>query len=151
MAVTGSLRYQAHNLLRYLLTQDGGEGTSLTITTTGAASPDLLTDSLSGPVKDLANVVNNGYHAYAAGAQTAAKAAALWTSNNGIGIPSFISPSPGLGPTAICRITPRTVGDGWVIAAGVDGSGNPVLNIFGPVSASTAYLDIEVPGAIGVD
>jgi hypothetical protein len=151
MAITASLRYQGHNFLRYLLTQDGGEGTTLAITTTGAASPDLLTDSVSGPVKNLAKAFTNGFAGYAAGALTANQATALWLSRNGIGLASFIFQGPGIGPTAIARITPRTTGDGWLVDAGVDGPGHPVINITGPVAASTAYLDIEVPGTIGVD
>ncbi len=136
---------QRPNRLRYLVTNDGAAGTTLTITSTGAASPDLLTDTVAGPIKRLAQAFTNGYGAYAAGALVQAQARALWLSNRTNspgGVDSVL--------TARCEFTARTgaVTVGWSIDANVDGSGHPTLLITatdaaGASAAGTAYLDIE--------
>lgn len=145
MAVTAALVYYSPNHLRYLLTQDGAAGTTLSITTTGAATPDLRTDSVAGPIKNLALAATNGFAAFAAGALTQAQARALWLSD--------WSTDPGneLNVTAKCVITPRsgTVLPGWKADANVS-SGNPIISIVAQATAGTCYLDVEVEGgAIG--
>lgn len=152
MAVTAVLVNQRPNRLRYLVTNDGAAGTTLTITTTGAATPDILTDSLAGPVRQIAKAFTQGYGAFPAGALTQAQARALWLSNR--------ATSPGSTETittARCVFTPRTGATqvGWSIDANVDGSGHPTLNITainsaGASAAGTAYLDVEMAsGMIG--
>jgi hypothetical protein len=143
MAVTAALVFQGKNTLRYLLTQDGGEGTTLDITATGAATPDLLTDSLQGPIKKLAKVVADGFQTFAAGAQTQAKARALWLSDFSGAVPGVVA------TTAMCRLTPRSgTTPSWRIDANVS-AGNPLLSITAQAGAGTCYLDIDIPGAIG--
>lgn len=148
MAVTALLVFQRANRLRYRLTQDGNAGTTLTITTTGAASPDLLTDSVAGKIRQIAKAFTNGYGAFAAGALTQAKARALWLSDR-------IASNPGsteVITTARCEITPRTgaTQPDWLVDANVDGSGHPILSITAQAGAGTAYLDVELEGgAIG--
>jgi hypothetical protein len=153
MAVTATLVEAAPNRLRYLLAASGG-GLSLNITTTGAATPDLLTDSVQGPLKKLAKVITDGFAAFAAGAQTQAKARALWLSDRAGANPSPGDPAgvPSLVTTAICRITPRVAGatSDWTVDADVSG-GNPVLtvSVVSSLASPFAYLDIFVPEAIG--
>lgn len=148
MAVTAALVMARPNRLRYLVTNDGAAGTTLTITTTGAATPDILTDTtgVQGPIRKLAKAFTDGYGAFAAGALTQAQARALWLSNR--------ATSPGSTETIItgrCEFTPRTgaTAVGWSIDANVDGSGHPTLNITainsaGASAAGTAYLDVEI-------
>lgn len=136
------------NRLRYLLESEGTGAEQVTITTTGAASPDLQTDSEAGPLKQIARVADNGYGAFAAGAQTQAKARALLLSDR-----SGADPGDNI-PVARCSITPRTgVYDEWEVDANVDGNGNLVLNLSTGDSAGgagSAYLDIEIPSTIGI-
>lgn len=152
MAMTIALVEATPNRLRYLLTVAGGAG-SANITSTGAATPDLLTDSMQGPIKKLAKVIADGYGAFAAGAQTQAKARALWLSDW-----SGADPAPGdpagvnsLITTAICRITPRgstTALSDWQVDADVS-NGNPILTATCGTATGLAYLDVFVPEAIG--
>lgn len=147
MALTALLVNQRANGLRYKLTQDGDAGTTLTITTTGAATPDLLTDSLAGKIRQIVKAFTDGYGAFAAGALTQAQARALWLSNR--------TTSPGSTEvimTARCEITPCTglTAPKWFVDANVDGGGHPTINITSQAGISTAYLDIELEGgAIG--
>ncbi len=152
MAITAQLVESSPNRLRYLLTYASGLAT-MNITSTGAATPDLLTDSKQGPLKKLAKVIADGFAGFAAGAQTQAKARALWLSDW-----SGANPAPGApagGPpgvtTAIARIAAdRTGAIPWRVDADVD-TGNPVLTITctGIAGGQTAYLDVFVPEAIG--
>jgi hypothetical protein len=148
MAVTALLVYQRRNTLRYRLTQDGQAGTTLTITTTGAVSPDLLTDTLAGKLREIARAFTNGYGAFAAGALTQAQARALWLSDRITANPGSIETIM----TARAVLTHRTgaTAPGWIIDANVDGGGHPTLNITAQAGAGVAYLDIELEGgAIG--
>lgn len=151
MAVTALLVNARSNRLTYLLTQDGAAGTTLAITTTGVATPDILTDTtnIGGKMRQLAKAFTDGYGAFPAGALTQAQARALWMSDR-------IASSPGpvqTITTARCMITPRTgaTAPGWLVDANVDGGGHPTINITAQAGAGTAYLDIELEGgAIGV-
>jgi hypothetical protein len=156
MAVTIALVEQEHNHLRYLWTWDGviGTGTSGNITSTGAASPDLQTDSLSGPIKQCSLVVANGLGALiAAGAQTQATARAIWMADSADTV---------LGnknvPRCKTKITVRTfagqvglqagVASPQVLAdANVDGSGNPIISVSTNATlggnAASAYVDVQ--------
>src|ERR1700687_3559919 len=84
MAITISLVEQGSNRLRYLLSSNA---TSLTqtanLTTTGAATPDLLTDSTfagpgPNPIFKIARAFQDGLGILAAGAFTQAQARAMW-------------------------------------------------------------------------
>jgi hypothetical protein len=143
MAVTGLLVNARANRLRYLLTQDGDAGTTLTITTTGAATPDTLTDSIAGKIRQITKAFTDGYGAFAAGALVQAQSRALWLSDR--------TTSPGSTEvimTARLEITPRTgtTEPGWMTDANVDGSGHPTILITAQAAAGTAYLDIELEG-----
>lgn len=149
MAITAALVFKRPNRLRYLLTQDGTAGTTLTITTTGAPTPDILTDTtvVGGRLRQIAKAFSQGYGAFPAGALTQAQARALWLSRR--------TTSPGSTETimtARCEFTPRSgaTAPGWIVDANVDGSGHPTLNITAQAGLGTAYLDVELEGgAIG--
>lgn len=147
MAITAALVCARPNGLRYLLTQDGVTGTTLAITTTGAATPDLLTDAAPGLIRQMAKARTQGYGPVAAGALNQAQARSLWLS---LRLP-FPTASERI-MTARCEITPRsgTTDPAWDVDADVDGSGYAVVNITGPAAVATAYLDVELEGgAIG--
>jgi hypothetical protein len=153
MAVTAAIVHIGHNHLRYLVTSTGGAGGAVTLTTTGAATPDVLTDSLTGPLKALAKAFTDGYGKLPAGALTQAQARALWLSNDPTNVVAVAGNLQV--PTAICRArsTERTtaaatVGERAVVDANVDGSGHPTI-IVTTVQDGTTYLDIEVAGTIG--
>lgn len=148
MALTATRVFQRSNRIRYLLTQDGAAGTTLTITSTGAATPDLLTDTVAGKLKQIAKAFTQGYGAFAAGALTQAQARALWLSQRAGANPGSVESIM----TARCRITPRTgtTDPAYLIDANVDGSGRPTLTLSAQAGAGDAYLDIELEGgAIG--
>lgn len=150
MAATIALVSAGHNWLRYLFSYDGtvGTGTGAKIYSVAGATPDLITDSTSGTIKDLAKCFSNGYGSFAAGALTQAKARALWLSD-------WVSANPGIPATARIHTTVRTAtGSEPIIAvdAAVDGSGHVEIGV-GAIgvgaTAVAAYVDVFVPGAIG--
>ena len=147
MAVTGALVYAGHNHLRYLITAAGGGGGSVTITSTGAASPDLKTDTLVGPLKNLANAFENGYGQIAAGALNQAQARALWLSQDPT---NLVSQSGQMPISAICSLTERdpTADMRASVDAGVDGGGHPAI-VVSALNNGTAYLDVIGPNQIG--
>jgi hypothetical protein len=155
MAVTATLVFVGHNSLRYLLAQDGQAGTTKTITTTGAATPDLLTDSVQGPIKKLAKAFTDGYGSLPAGALTQAQARALWMSDraDAANAPSAGDPAGAISlvPTAKCWLSPTSIpaSMNWRVEANVDGSGHPTLNITAQAGAGNCYLDVEISNAIG--
>lgn len=169
MAVSFSLAEAGHNRVRYILSSESTGTDSGSINTIGGPStllaPDLLTDLLNGtaagaapppqlpaggnqgPLLLMTKVVAQGYGAFAAGAQTAAKARALWLSDRSGADPGALI------ATATCRITPRAgaPSGGWFVNASVDGSDNPIITVStiaaGP--SGVAYLDIFVRDTIG--
>jgi hypothetical protein len=150
-ALTISLVDAGHNRLRYLLQQTTTGTDSGIITTTGAATPDVLTDVLpnQGPICKLAKAFTNGYGAFAAGALSQAQARALWASD-------WTGADPGnrLTVTARTRLTPNAdngVSGVWLVDVDVDGSGHPVIGASGIGNdvGGSCFLDIEVFGAIG--
>ena len=153
MAVTGTLVRVTGNRLTYLLAQDGLAGTTLNITATGAASPDLVTDTAgrNGSMRRLAKANTEGYGAIAT-PMTQAKARAVLLSDYAGASPSGTSPAGSAAfPTARCELTARG-GDttaGFAVDANVSGS-NMILAITAPAAAAQVYLDIEIPGAIGL-
>jgi hypothetical protein len=142
--LTATLIEQGHNRLRYLLASNTTGGTTLDITTTGAASPDLKTDSLYGPVKVCALAFTDGLGKLAAGALTQAQARAIWMAQSSDTV---------LGNSKVPRCLPRlTIRDGaavWTVDANVDGSGHPVVHVTA-TDIGDAYLDIQTQGAIGI-
>jgi hypothetical protein len=145
MAVIATLVSVGHNILRYLILQDGAAGATVTITTTGGATPDLRTDSLAGPIKAISKVVADGYKQLPAGAQTQVKARALLLSDvYNIGDPALVRTNP----TARCDLTGRD-GFSFTVDANVDGPGNPTLVVTTQAAAGQGYLDVKIPNAIG--
>lgn len=158
MATTATLVYADSNKLRYLIDYSGAGGTSVTITSTGAATPDLLTDTIAGPLKALAKAFTDGFAAFAAGALTQAQARALWLSDwagadpapgDPAGVPSRIT-------TAMAQLTMISDAvDGtqvMTVDANVDGPGHPTIVVTAAGiggNACAGYLDIMVPQAIG--
>jgi hypothetical protein len=149
MAVTIAVVFAGKNRLRYLCTTAAVGTDTGAITTTGAATPDIQTDSTGGLLEQIAQVITAGYGPFAAGAQTQIKARILWLSQPSVGTNLVNTPNV---PTARCHFTRRTGTHSWFIDANVSGN-NPVLNVTaigdGAVAAGTAYLDIFIPGAIG--
>lgn len=137
------------NRLRYLIVGETTFSETATITTIGGATPDTLTDSAAGTIKNLSKVVANGFGQFAAGVQTQAKSRALWLSDWGGADPG----SEATQPTAICRLTARSgasavFADVGSVDANIDGGGNPTI-VVTVVNAAALYLDVEVPGTIG--
>lgn len=160
MAITISVAFAQPNHLRYFMTTTSDATDTGVITTTGAATPDIKTDLVAGgnqgPLLALAKVISQGYGTFASGVQTQAKARALWLSDR-----SGANPASGTTgvqsrvPTATCRLTARGgSAAAWLVDAGIDGSGNPVLNVTSIASAAVGvpaecYLDIFVRDTIG--
>lgn len=134
-----------------LLTNDvnatacGGASANVALTTTGGATPDLVTDSLYGPIKQLARAFAQGIGILPAGAKTQAQSRAIWLADA-----SDVVLGNGKVPRTIMTVTPRTGGGNWSIDASVDGTGHPTILITGTVVNATAYLDILTQGAIGI-
>lgn len=127
------------NRLRYLVTATGADTAILTCS--GAASPDIQTDSGSGQLHKISQCFDNGYGKLAAGALTQAKARALLASNDptnlvGTGV-----------PRALITMTPMSAIT-CSVDCNVDGNGEPTVTLT-MSAAGTAYLDIYVPGMIG--
>lgn len=146
MAVTAALVGAGHNHLRYLITDDGEGGTAVTITTTGAASPDLLTDALYGPIAECADAFTDGLGILPPGVLTQAQARAIWLADN-----SDTVLGNGKVPRCLADLTVRSGAVPWTVDANVDGGGHPTLVItHGSSSAGTAYVDVETQGPIGL-
>ena len=141
MATTATLVGQFNNHLRYLLTETGAGGTA-TITSSGAATPDLQTDSLAGPIKRISKVQSTGLGSVAAGAITQAQSRAFLMSD------ATVSVGNADVPRTIIRLTPRTGLTVWFVDCNQSG-GDPTIVATASAVAGTAYLDIEAPGTIG--
>lgn len=146
MAVTATLVFAARNRLRYLLAQDGAAGTTATITSTGAATPDLRTDSVAGAIKNLARARVDGFMGLGPAALTQAQARRLWLGDESGVLETYSGEA-----FARCILTPRdsAVVNTWLIDANVDGGGDPTLNITAQAGAGSCYLDVEVSNQIG--
>lgn len=143
MAIAITLVAQGKNNLRYLAIGAGAD--TGVITSTGAASPDLATDSLQGPIKKMSAAFTSGYGTLAAGALTQAQSRAIWMNDN-TG-PTNIGNSRV--PRAQAILTPRTGATGaWFMDANVDGGGHPTITC-ACAAAASAYIDIQVVGTIG--
>lgn len=149
MAVTIAIVFAGKNRMRYLCTTASLGTDTGSITTTGAATPDIQTDATGGIIEQIAKVITAGYGPFAAGALIQAQARNLWLSQPSVGTNLVNTPNVA---TARCHFTRRTGTHSWFIDANVS-AGNPTLNITaigdGAVAAGTAYLDIFIPGTIG--
>src|SRR5262245_32411932 len=107
MAITAVLVFAGHNRLRYFVNATAGGGETVEIKCVGGPTPDLLTDSLAGPLKQIARVQTQGYGTLIAGSTiTNARARALLMSDG-----TAIGGAPAVGPnkpTAICRLEQRS-------------------------------------------
>lgn len=141
MAITAALVASGNNFLRYLVTATSGGGEAVTITSTGAATPDLLTDSAAGPIKKIASVKTAGYGKVAAGTTiTQALARSLWLSD---------AAATNLGlQGAACRVQDRSA-VGFVVDA-VQGVDTATASItVTAANAGTCYVEVAFAGAIG--
>lgn len=153
MVMTAVVAYVGHNRIRYLFTSGGAD--TLNITTTGAATPDILTDLAGAPLLTGANksplqamcrAFQLGYGLALAGvAIVQASARAIWL-NDASGF--------NLGNVNIQRaqvaITKRTAPTALWTADATNSGNNAIITIGNSVAiAATAYVDIFVPGAIG--
>jgi hypothetical protein len=161
MAITATLVHAGHNRLRYLLSTSSTGADTGEITTTGAATPDILTDlgTNQGPVMLITKTFTQGYGLLGPGALTQAQARALWLSDRiGAQNPSSEDAATAgldLIPTALCRLTPREgISDAWFVDANVDGPGHPTINVASVAvsngdTPATCELDIYVGDTIG--
>lgn len=155
MAITAAVVFAGKNRLRYLLSTESTGTDTGTITTTGAATPDIATDTTGGPLEELAKAFITGYGTIPAGAMNQVEARALWASSRVLlNYPGGVTPLNVSGPplTAMCQLAPRTTAGliGWSVDQNVDGSGHPTITLQSvAVGAGSCYLDIFVPGAIG--
>lgn len=142
MTLTATLVEQGHNRLRYLLVCDTTGTTTLNITTTGAASPDLVTDSLAGPVKACANAHDNGLGQIAAGALNQAQSRAIWMADNSNAVQGEKVPR--------CKphITRQQGTADWLVDADV--SAGEAIVVVTANNVGQAFLDIWSAGAIGL-
>lgn len=146
VGMSATLVERAFNRLRYLINSALAVPSTLTITTTGGVTPDLLTDSQRGPIKICANAFGSGLGILAAGAKTQAQARAIWLANNADTV---------LGnskvPRCRCMLTPLDqFGQQWQVDANVDASGQPFVIITNNSNTGNAYLDVFSAGAIGL-
>jgi hypothetical protein len=123
----------------------------VSIESDGGVTPDLQTDSLAGPIKQISRVKDQGYGVVPVGGiTTQAQARALWLSDLAAGVPVAFGPKMS---TMITRIRNRTGGPGGFTVDAVRGPSDlatPGLTITNRSGgAASAYLDLELPGSIG--
>lgn len=146
MAITAVLVFAGHNRLRYLITSTAGNE-SVSIESDGGPTPDLLTDSLAGPLKQILRVKTQGYGKIPTGALNQAQARALLQSDNNA---ALVGPNK---PTAMCQLTQITGTPNSFTVDAVIGPTDPlspgltITNVM--TAAASAYLDVGVPGTIG--
>lgn len=146
MAVTAVLQRATSHQLVYLVTSDGAGG-SLLITSSGAATPDLATDTaaVNGPMKRIARAGLDGIGLIpAAGFDSQAKASALLQN---------LDPTSVLGNVTVPRATMicqgKTVDDAWLCTTGVS-AGTPDVLIVHGAAAATAVLTIKTPHSTAI-
>ena len=142
MPVTVALVGQFNNHLRYLATSDASGGT-FALPSAGGATPDLQTDSLAGGIKAISRAQVAGIGNIAAGvAVTQGQARALLLSDASVSVGG-----PAV-PRAITSVSPRSGVAVWSVDAN-QLAGNPSVAITATAAVGTAYIDIEISGAIG--
>jgi hypothetical protein len=152
MAVGVTLVYQGHNHLRYALdivvpTPEPPlpPGGPFTIPNDGGASPDLLTDSLAGPLKTIARARLDGIGVVPPGPLTQAQARAILLADG-----SAANVGNAKVRRAIVQLVSRDDAGGTQelrADADVDAQGDPIIT--GRMSAGAAYLDVVFVDAIG--
>jgi len=143
MATTFALALARANSLRYLATADGAGPAAGTIPNDAGATPDLQTDTVAGPIKNMALARVNGYGALPAGvALTQANARSIFFGDGSSAGNANV-------PRAETTVVARTGVATWLVDANVDGGGDPVIVVTPSAITSTAYVDITVPGVIG--
>ena len=142
-AATAQLVSQGHNQLRYLITGDEVGGT-VTIPNDAGVSPDLRTDAIGGPLREIVRAAIDGIGTIPpATPLTQAQARAILLAD---GVAANVGNEKV--PRAKCTITSRTATGSAFVDANVDGQGDPV--VAATVAADElAYLDIEFIGGIG--
>ena len=140
MAITATLVFVGHNRMRYLIVADTGGGESVVIPASAGATPDLLTDSMAGPLRNIFKVGSDGYGILAAGAQTQAKARALLLALSAASVVGINI------PVAFAKFTPRS-GSGVEVDANVNAGVIEYVVLANAIC--TGYLDISVH-ALGV-
>lgn len=146
MAITLALVAQFADRLRYLCTQDGNPGTSVTLPNSGGVTPDLQTDTavFRGPLFSIARSKLLGHGTITAGTpltQAQARAVLMEDGTVSVGNARVSRARSVINLRAGAVIT-------WLVDADVDGAGNPVLTIASSAqTASTAYLDVLVAGS----
>ncbi len=144
MAAVATLVFAGNNHLRYLITGDEAGGVA-TIANDAGASPDLQTDTLPGPLKQIALARVNGIGTIVPGALTQAQARALLLADDTGG-----SVGNAKVPRAICMGTARAIAtDAILVDANVDGGGDPVITC-AVAADGIAYLDVMLVGGVGI-
>ena len=145
MAITATLVFSKPNHIRYLINASVGGGEQVFITTTGAVSPDLITDSVAGPIKALARVKTDGYGKIPAGGVVLAQGRALWLSDAALTTVGAANTPP----TAIAQLAGRSV-SAFTVDAGLGPADVQTTNLTVTANAvGIVYLDVTIPGAIG--
>lgn len=143
MAVTAALVEATGERLRYLLTQDGAAGTTLTIANATLLA-DILTAAGAGvsglPLKPIIDAGRNGIGPVAAGALNQAGARAICLSDDAANVMLTNNNVP----RAVVETLPRSASVAVAVDANVDGSANPVLEVTMGAAAQTAYLDFHL-------
>ncbi len=145
MATAATLVGAGKNNLRYLMTYT--DASALTITNTGAASPDLTTDTATrgGTLRKMALQFTTGYGKLAAGALTQAQARAIWNNDDAAN-------AVGAGIARAQITTQRRTGvtNDIAVDVNVDGAGKATIVVTpGVAAAGSCYVDVAVPGTIG--
>jgi hypothetical protein len=128
--VRATLVFVGNRRLRYLIEATEGPA-SVTITTIGGASPDLLVDTVAGPLKRIVRAGLDGYGSVPVGYMAPEHARAL-----------LLGGVVGL-PTARATIARRSGFATFAIDASVDDQGRPLLIVY-TSGAGAAYLDLVV-------
>jgi hypothetical protein len=144
MATTAQLVYQGHNNLRYKITTNGGSvpGGSVTIPSTGGATPDLRTDALAGPLRAISRAGVDGIGTVAPLALTQAQARDILVADG-----TGASVGNKNAPRARLQFAPRSAA-GFSVDVNVDGSHNPNITVTGTEDGVT-YLDVDFIDGIG--
>jgi len=140
MAITVTLVDVTQDRLVYLLANSGSPlGGTFTITSSGAATPDLRTDaSEGGPMRVLGRAGVDGIGTVAATTMIQAQARNLLLGDQ-------LSVGAGIGndlvPRFMCKVTNRSGTSTWSIDATV-AAGNPQIAITSEAVAGEAYLEV---------
>lgn len=149
MALTATLAWVDSNSLVYRIVNAATLGTTVTITASGAATPDLVTDGastafgkpVSAALRRVVRAGLDGIGSVAAGALTQANARALLLEDGLIGTSSGVT-TPNARMSLVNRATAGN--DQMQVDANVDGSGRPTIVITCAAVACTYYLHVDL-------